>query len=82
MKKAQIFQKINFVGPKICIKSGFCNEPKIANISHCAKTDLCGEKISRHSKLFWRRAALKDQNGGCGYLVVLHNRTTNTLKIS
>ena len=35
---AQIL-KINFCGPKICIKSGFCNEPKIANISHCARVE-------------------------------------------
>ena len=27
--------KINFFGHEICIKSGFCNEPKIVNIAHC-----------------------------------------------
>ena len=33
---AKIKKKSIVLGPKICIKSGFCNEPKIGNISHCA----------------------------------------------
>ena len=35
LKNGAKIQKINIFA-HICIKSGFCNEQKIANISHCA----------------------------------------------
>ena len=40
-------KKINFLSP-ICIKSGFCNEPKIANISYYAADDICFLKLGNY----------------------------------
>ena len=63
IKNCAKIRKINFFRPKLCIKSGFCNEPKIVKISHCAqcpkmrnfdalgkfglKMDKCGLKMGK-----------------------------------
>ena len=48
-KKAPKLKKINF----FCIKSGFCNEPKIANICHCAsRTQIAGVTIIEDAEGF------------------------------